>query len=150
MSSKDKDYEIGYQKPPKANQFQPGRSGNPKGRQTSKPTKRNFDTDFRNEFDEIITIQEGGKSKQVTKQQALIKRLFAIALTGNSTAIKTVTEILNKMPIKDSDMLLNEALTVVKGHLDKARAEKKLPAEIDAIYNPSDLLPIPILKPRTW
>ena len=28
----DSDYEVGYKKPPKSTQFQPGQSGNPKGR----------------------------------------------------------------------------------------------------------------------
>jgi hypothetical protein len=27
-----KEYEIGYKKPPRKNQFKPGQSGNPKGR----------------------------------------------------------------------------------------------------------------------
>ncbi len=51
MSSNDRDYEIGYKKPPKGSQFKSGQSGNPKGRQKTKPPiKRNFDTDFRNEL----------------------------------------------------------------------------------------------------
>ena len=151
MSDKGKEYETGYKKAPKNHQFQVGQSGNPKGRKkTEPPTKRNFDTDFRNELDEIVTIKEGGKAKQLTKQQFLIKKLVAIALNGNPTAMKLVAEILVKMPIKDSDMLFAEAMKVAKAHLDRAKAENTLPAELEVVYNPADLLPIPMPKPRPW
>ena len=32
MTDTNKDYEVGYKKPPKEYQFKPGVSGNPKGR----------------------------------------------------------------------------------------------------------------------
>ena len=39
MADDDKDYEVGYKKPPKHTQFQPGQSGNPAGRP---PKSRNL------------------------------------------------------------------------------------------------------------
>jgi hypothetical protein len=102
MENKDnKGYEVGYGRPPKASRFKKGKSGNPKGRPK---LVQDFTTDFQDELEEIINIQEGGKSKPITKQRALIKRLVTNALSGNASAIKLVTMILSKMPVKVEDI----------------------------------------------
>ena len=76
-------YEVGYRKPPKATRFKAGQSGNPKGRPRGSP---NLATDLSAELGEQITIREGGKARQVSKQRALIKSLMAKALQGDVRA----------------------------------------------------------------
>lgn len=143
------DYEVGYKRPPREHQFKKGQSGNPKGRRKKpKPIPRNFDTDVRNEFKEIVSVQVGGKPEQMTKQQAFIRKLFSEALSGKSASMKIVAYLLNKLPVKDSDMLLNEALKVIKDHCDKAKAKGTLPPEISD-YS-SVLLPIEPTKKDYW
>lgn len=101
MENKPQDYEIGYKKPPKAHQFKPGTSGNPKGRPR---LVQDFKTDFQDELEETITLKEGGSIKTITKQRAVIKRLITNALNGNVAAIKTVTSMMASLPINPSDI----------------------------------------------
>lgn len=81
--SKKKPYEVGYGKPPKSTQFQPGKSGNPKGRPKG---IRNLNTDLEEELSLQILVTEGGTQQQTTKQRAMLKSLFAKALNGDVRA----------------------------------------------------------------
>jgi hypothetical protein len=76
-------YKVGYGKPPKATQFKPGRSGNPRGRPKG---SRNLATDLAAELGEQITVREDGHPRRITKQRALIKSLMAKALQGDVRA----------------------------------------------------------------
>ena len=74
---------IGYGQPPKAHQFKPGHSGNPKGRPKG---VKNLSTDVAEELSEKIPVTEYGKSYKITKQRALIKTLVAKGLKGDMRA----------------------------------------------------------------
>ena len=77
-------YEVGYAKPPKNTRFQPGQSGNPRGR--PKGTK-NLKTDLMEELREKITVREGDRSHKVSKQRALLKSVVNRAIQGDARAI---------------------------------------------------------------
>lgn len=102
-----KDYEVGYKRPPREHQFKPGQSGNPKGR----PQKnKNFVEDVKGEMNELIQIQEQGKLKKITKQKALAKRIVADALSGKTSIIKLLLPILSdkNFEIKDFEEDLSQ------------------------------------------
>ena len=87
------DYEadaVGYKHPPRAHQFRPGHSGNPTGRPKG---ARNFKSELREELSELVTIRDGEREIQVSKQWALIKTLVAAAIKGNQRAAATLLAI---------------------------------------------------------
>jgi hypothetical protein len=87
MSKKKKpgDYEIGYGKPPKNTQFQKGISGNSKGR-PRKPL--DFDHELIKESEALMTINENGRPKRVSKHNVALKQLLNQSMTGNIVATR--------------------------------------------------------------
>ena len=81
------DDEVGYKKPPRHTRFQPGRSGNPKGRPKA---SKNFKTVFERELNHRIAIAENGRSKKVSKRDAIAKRLVNGAVNGDLKAAQVV------------------------------------------------------------
>ncbi len=71
----------------KQHQFQPGQSGNPSGRPKG---ARSFKTDLRDELGEVVSVSDGNKTIEVTKQRAIIKTLLRMAIAGDPRAIATI------------------------------------------------------------
>ena len=102
-------YKVGYGRPPKATQFRPGSSGNPKGRPKG---SRNLATDLAAELGEPITVREDGRHRRVSKQRALIKSLMAKSLQGDVRAAaallslyaRVITETPEDQPIESNEL----------------------------------------------
>lgn len=103
------DYKVGYKSPPKTTRFQPGQSGNPRGRPRG---TKNLARDLEEELRERIRISEGGQSRTVTKQRAMVKTLFAKTLKGDSRAANVLINLIRGLLPQDTDKpdegLLNE------------------------------------------
>jgi Family of unknown function (DUF5681) len=81
------DYAIGYARPPKENQFQPGQSGNPAGRPRGRPS---LDELLLEEAARVVKLQVGDKVMHIDKDRALMRKLFDMALHGKVPAIQLV------------------------------------------------------------
>ena len=82
--AKRKDYEVGYRKPPREHQFQPGQSGNKKGRPKG---ARSFATELKEVAELPVHFNEGGKRRKVSTSKAVLLRLREKALKGDQRAI---------------------------------------------------------------
>ena len=82
-TSEPQQYEVGYGRPPKHTRFAPGKSGNRKGRPRG---SRNIKTLVSEFAKGLIKVKEGGRERTLTRADALIRKLFADAITGNTKA----------------------------------------------------------------
>jgi hypothetical protein len=94
MTENEKADTVGYKRPPREHQFRPGQSGNPSGRPKG---ARNFKTELREELSELVTVRDGDREIEVSKQRALIKSLVAAAIDGNQRAAASVLAMCVRM-----------------------------------------------------
>jgi len=87
----ERDYEVGYGKPPRNSRFKPGRSGNPDGRPRG---SRGLRTELRSELGELMTVTENGKSRRMPKRRVVIKALLAKALKGDVRAAEKILQLI--------------------------------------------------------
>jgi hypothetical protein len=78
------DYEVGYCKPPKDTQFQPGKPGNPKGRPKR---SRNLKTVLEEALREAITIREGDRKRKLSRLDVFVRSVLNDTLKGNAKAV---------------------------------------------------------------
>ncbi|MGL4367356.1 MAG: DUF5681 domain-containing protein [Brevinemataceae bacterium] len=98
MSRKSKEAiieeKIGYKQPPKSSQFRKGVSGNTKGRPKG---SKNLRTILKKELEEKMTIQEKGKTKKITKQEAIIKTLVNNTLKGDKNTMQALLRLITNI-----------------------------------------------------
>jgi hypothetical protein len=89
-----RDYEVGYRKPPQHSRFKPGQSANPTGR---KRGVANFRTDVENTLQLPVQLNEAGKTKRVSTQQAALSRLKQKALSGDGRALDRALKLAGQL-----------------------------------------------------
>ena len=93
----DAEYEVGYGKPPKRSRFKPGQSGNPKGRP---PGAKGFEAMLKRELDRKIAVTLNGRSTEISRADAMMKRVVERALKGDLQAIRFIAEYDSKIAAK--------------------------------------------------
>jgi hypothetical protein len=83
-------YPIGYRKPPIETRFQPGTSGNPKGRPKG---GRNLKRAAQEVFTSMVLVREGGRARRVTRLEALLLTTMERGLKGNDRAAQGAIKI---------------------------------------------------------
>lgn len=89
LESRDED--VGYGKPPKANQFKPGRSGNPNGRPKGAKSEATILVELLNRK---IEIRQNGKIRKITILEGIFHKLAEDSLKGNT---KSAAFVLNRL-----------------------------------------------------
>jgi hypothetical protein len=88
------DYEVGYQKPPKATRFVKGHSGNPSGRPKG---AKNWATSLNEALTQKVTVIVNGSSKQVSKLEAATTQLANKATQGDLHSIRLLMQLMPGM-----------------------------------------------------
>ena len=115
-SGSAQDGKVGYKRPPTQTRFQKGQSGNPRGRQRG---VRNFGLDVKRSLEIPVTLNDKGRPRRVSTQEALVLRLREKALKGDNRALETLLSLAKthngdeapdrlgdeKMPLEDQSIL---------------------------------------------
>ncbi len=94
---------IGYGKPPKHYQFKKGKSGNPRGRPKGEKSKGHLAI-LDHMLSEKIDVREGGQQKKITKQEALLKKLFIDSMNGDKASIKIMLRYVEELSTLKGDI----------------------------------------------
>jgi Family of unknown function (DUF5681) len=99
LKPKTRDNNVGYSRPPRAHQFKPGQSGNPKGRPKG---AKNESTILREIFERKIASRSGTRLRRITILEGILLRITEDSLKGNT---------------KSAAFLLNRYAAMVSGEL---------------------------------
>ena len=86
-SDENSTYEVGYGKPPKANQFRRGRTGNPRG---TKLGEENMISAFKRHVQKRVKIDDGNRIYTTTLAEAVILKNYSAALQKNPVAMSNM------------------------------------------------------------
>jgi uncharacterized protein DUF5681 len=90
----ERDYEVGYGKPPQHSRFKKGQSGNPRGRA---PGAKNLKTLLSEALSELVIVAENGGRRKVTKREAIITQIVNRSATADWRAIKILLDLIREI-----------------------------------------------------
>ncbi|HLX14188.1 MAG TPA: DUF5681 domain-containing protein [Bradyrhizobium sp.] len=116
------DDDVGYGKPPRANQFKPGESGNPKGRPRGAKSAETILVEL---LQQKITLTERGRTRRITVLEGILRRIAEDCLKGN---IKSSAFLLNRLQAMSSGEteesgLSDDEQTVLETYLKTFQSE---------------------------
>jgi hypothetical protein len=86
----DVDNRVGYRSPPRHSRFQPGRSGNPRGR--PKGVKSLPDI-VRKIVGQKVTVTENGRARRLPRLEAILLRAAGEASRGDAPALRLLLQL---------------------------------------------------------
>ena len=87
----ERDYEVGYSKPPQHTRFVKGQSGNPRGRP---PSAKNMKTLLNKARNELVVVTDNGGRRKVSKREAIVTQLVNRSAKADFIAIQIVLGLL--------------------------------------------------------
>jgi hypothetical protein len=141
-SSKRKCSKRNYGKPPKASQFKPGQSGNPKGRPKGAP---NIRTDLDETLRALVEVRTNRGVRRITMQKAFLQTLAEKANDGDLRAIQHLTSLILRLTDNRSEAPAAVLESNDRAILDEYYEDRKA---LEADRATSDSLP-PVANPAT-
>jgi hypothetical protein len=89
-----RDYEVGYGKPPLHTRFKKGQSGNPRGRPKG---SKNLPTLLSEALNEPVVVAENGRRRKITMRQAIIKQLVKRSASADLRAMKILLDMVRDL-----------------------------------------------------
>ena len=81
---------VGYGRPPRATQFKPGTSGNPKGRPKG---ARSVGAILQEVTQQRVTVTENGRTRRLPALEVMLRRLMNDAMRGEHNALKLLLSL---------------------------------------------------------
>src|SRR5262249_53154014 len=105
----NRNYAVGYRRPPKSAQFKPGTSGNPKGRPKG---TRPVAAVLQEIIQQKIAVTENGKTRRLPVLEITLRRLANDAMRGEQRSIKFLLSLLEHYgDSSQTSLQLGEMLT---------------------------------------
>lgn len=99
--SLQREYAVGYGRPPKSGQFRPEKSGNPNGRPKG---SRNLATNVRAVLGRKIPVLERGQRRSMSAVEAILHRYLEMAIKGDVKAGAFLLNLLDRFqPAETAD-----------------------------------------------
>ncbi|MEY2558459.1 MAG: hypothetical protein QOE34_1884 [Verrucomicrobiota bacterium] len=94
-------HEVGWGKPPKQSRFQPGVSGNPKGRRPGSRNKRPLDKSLAAIVSKVgdskFLANDGGRQMKLSMIEGILKATAVSALKGNRRAARDFLDLVERL-----------------------------------------------------
>ena len=87
----ERDYDVGYSKPPRHTRFVEGQSGNPRGRPAG---TKNMKTLLNRALNELVIVTEHGGRRKVSKREAIVTQLVNRSAKADFKAIQILLGML--------------------------------------------------------
>ena len=106
LPAAERDYEVGYGKPPHHTRFVKGQSGNPRGRPRG---AKNMKTLLNKALNEFVTVTENGGRRKVSKREAIATQLVNRSAKADFKAIQILLGMLRDIE-GDTDPHLSDPI----------------------------------------
>ncbi len=116
-TNEDREYEVGYGRPPKSGQFKKGKSGNPKGRPKGAKGVR---ASLKRELETKITVREGGRQLRISKAEAMARQFTNSALKGDMKALLVILKVDSEIFDTNGAAVGEESSPLAPGAIDYA------------------------------
>src|SRR6516162_11265691 len=93
-SDSERNYEVGYGRPPRHTRFEPGRSGNPRGRP---PGSKNLSSLLQKALDEPAVVVENNRRRRIAKREAIVTQFVNQSAKGDLKATQLLLNILRDL-----------------------------------------------------